>query len=698
MAQMDYREFLQRREQWEASGNHLMSRDEVDRFDRFFSDTEKSAPCYSEGLTRALAGDFSQFELVDPMLKGYLGARKCYDLYDRYHGNASDPQLQQELRERLMEVDLRTGFAFGGKEPKDPVSVFLRECGRIANRQMLLQTLENPEPTARLQLLNELEREDPANAQQNLNDALDKDLEQRVEIAKILFLTHLGRFQLLDPQHEPMEMNENIAEVYTHGGRTMFILPAGTDQTQVMNGIQGQHPEQSGLKGRSFATHSVTPRKLRADGSIESEATELRVTGLYTYSRTHHKGMNVSVGGLGQIGPNKKVITADGTNGHMYMHLVPGKENTCGTMLVGFENSGPGKKSRLGHAHTASAKKAGGSAFLSDKSYLGSEFGGRIVDLSGLSTEELSALLGQFENAYRNAAKADPGLLNACNDLLTGKMMSVGQLKGMLQELQVPKEQIRAVEPARAGHRAAEGCTPLVPEDHPAVAVPYAQQPKNRPPRVTQCEGLLPPTAPAVMKEPSLWDKLLHQLTFHSKNSYVSRYQEYLRTLPERMAAYRMELQEYRCTLEALERGENPNGLQEAYDRAVKRAEAVFGISAQEPAHSQTQTASPTSPPNAEQLENALLDMLFRDASPGNTTLKTTFRELIRQTEGFKKMIRSGEDNIASVLGDSEKMENIHADVSREILEKTAKNHAPQKNQAIVQQAPLKNGHSISGR
>jgi hypothetical protein len=61
------------------------------------------------------------------LLKGYLGAKKCYDLFDRYKGDASDPALQQELKERLMEADLRTGFAMGGKDPKDSVSLFLRD-------------------------------------------------------------------------------------------------------------------------------------------------------------------------------------------------------------------------------------------------------------------------------------------------------------------------------------------------------------------------------------------------------------------------------------------------------------------------------------------------------------------------------------------------------------------------------------------
>lgn len=113
MAEMNYAEFLQRRDSWEFGAPHLMSREEAAWFDEFFADREASAQYQSEGFTRAQAGDFSQFEAVEPMMKGYLGAKKCYDLYDRYNGDLSDPRLHQEIKDRLMEADLRAGFAIG---------------------------------------------------------------------------------------------------------------------------------------------------------------------------------------------------------------------------------------------------------------------------------------------------------------------------------------------------------------------------------------------------------------------------------------------------------------------------------------------------------------------------------------------------------------------------------------------------------
>ena len=717
MPKLRFEDLQQYRDIWEANGNRLMREDEVADFDDFFADPQEANQYQSEGVTRALAGDFSQYETVEPMMKGYFGAKKCYDLYHRFQGNASDPELQQEIKNRLMEVDLRTGFALGGKNPDDSVGKFFKECERIANRQMLIQTLEEPEPTAKLRLRNQLEREDSTTAQQKMDTMLSQDLEQRVEIAKILFLSHLGKFQTY-ANDQAVEMNENIAEAYTHGGRTMFILPAGGDQTKVMEGIKGAHPEQSGLSRRGFATHAIKPRTLHGDGTIASEATELSVKRLGAFAPRLHKGMNASVGGLGQLGPNGKVITSDGTNGHMYMHLVKGGEKVCGTMLVGFENAGPGQKGRLGHAHGASAKKAGSSAFLSDKSYLGNEFGGRVVDLSGLDSKQLTELLTAFEEGYRTAAQAaqtgTPALLDACNDLLTGKQMSVGQMKGLLAELNVSPEKIQSVEPARAGSPKAHNYKPISPEEHPVIPVNAADPTAKKPVRITECEGLVRPKPPKVMKKPSRLDKFFHQISFHSKRSYVSRYHAYQQELPQKMEEYKTDLANYYSTLEALENGRGTPQLQEAYNRAVQQAEAVYG-----PAVKKTVAAQPlnnvtepdtrrASPQTAEALENAILDALFKNAAPEKNSnespedLRNEFRGHIQQTSSYQKLIKAGDSQISAVLNDPEKMQNVLKDVSNGILAivepggKVPNVNIPQRNNEVVAK-PVENApRSIS--
>lgn len=718
MPRMSYNEFLDRRTAWEATGDRLMAREEVELFDDFFANPEESNQYQSAGFARAQIGDFSEYESVEPMMKAYLGSKKCYELYERYHGDASDPDLQREIKERLMEADLRTGFAMCGKDPLNPVSAFLKECDRIANRQMMMQTLEEPDPTAKLRLHNQFKREDAATADQKLAEALNNDLEQRVEIAKMLFLNHLGKFQVRNAQ-QPVEMTENMAEIYSHGGRTMFILPAGANQQPVVDGIQGKYPEQSGLEGRYFATHGIKPRTLGADGSITSEATELKARGASTFSFSKHKGMNASVGGLGHVGPQGKVITSDGTNGHMYMHLVPGKANTCGTMLVGFENAGPGKKGRLGHTHDASAKKAGSSAFLSDKGVVGKDLGGRVVDLSGLSAEELGSLLAQFEKGYRNAAIAaqngTPAMLDACNDLLTGKLMSVGQMKGMLGALDVPQAQINSVEAARAGHSKATGYEAIAPEANPAIPLKITNHPEKKPVRVTEFEGLVRPEPPKVMKKPKFLDKVLHVLSLFSKNSYVSRYREYQQTFRARLDDYNTRLNRYNSNLEALERGDNPENLREAYENAKEAAKQRFGLANENPVASQPMNnrevnpaMGPASPEITARLENTLVNTIFDRLNPNapqNQAMENQKNALlghIRATDGYKRLIRSGDGNISAVLDDPTKMNNVLTDVTKGIMNAVGQNQmkGPEnlpKRVPQMEQKPVENKPKVMG-
>lgn len=687
MADMDLEEFNRRKDIWDSLGNRLMSAEEVADFDHFLNNNlEESKECKTEGFIRAEAGDFCRFETVTPILKSYLASKKCNELFERYQGNASDPALRQELKSRLMEADLRMGFAFGGKDANTPMGRFMRDCERIANRETLIQTLQEPDAASKMRLRDQLVQNDSTKADREMAQALNQDLEQRVEMAKILFMNHLGKFQTKDDNGNTIEHDENVAEIYAHGGRTMFILPAGGNQDAVMKGIKGQHQELSGVKNRYFATHGVNPRTLNADGTIASESEELKLNKAQSFSFNKHQGMNVSVGGLGQVGPNGKVITSDGTNGHMYMHMAPGGKNTCGTVMVGFENSGPGKKGRMGSTHDASAKKAGGSTFLSDKSYLGAERGGRVVDLSGLSAENLTTMLSNFENGYRAAAKAaqegNTSLLDACNDLLTGKQMSVGQLKGLMQGLNMP-EQTNAVETARMGHPSTHKGEVIDPEQNPAIPMKVAPKQPQKLGRITQFPGLEQPHAPEFMKKPGIWDKLANVFSLFSKNSYVNRYKEYVRTLPQRIETYKKDMQEYRSTLEALERGENPRGLKEAYDRTLAQAKEQYGISQAEPEVQVRVTSTnvkTTSDEMVQRLENTLVNRLVEGKLPTNASkdavenAKNELRDRIRETECFQKMSTSGDDNIRSVLDNPGKMSMVLSTVTNSIMENSGHN------------------------
>ena len=147
--------------------------------------------------------------------------------------------------------------------------------------------------------------------------------------------------------------------------------------------------------------------------------------------------------------------------------------------------------------------------------------------------------------------------------------------------------------------------------------------------------------------------------------------------------------------MKALERGENPNGLRAAYEQAVQRAQEKFGQSKSAPTQQQGADktgVNPASKEVTEQLENALLNSLFEGVDLGSASkeeqenMREKSREYIRETEGYKKLILSGDGNISEVLDDPEKMARLLTSVANEVVEKleqneqTRKNEEPQKN------------------
>ena len=84
----------------------------------------------------------------------------------------------------------------------------------------------------------------------------------------------------------------------------------------------------------------------------------------------------------------------------------------------------------------------------------------------------------------------------------------------------------------------------------------------------------------------------------------------------------------------------------------------------------------PASKEVAERLENALLDTMFKDVDPKGASkqeqesLREEFRGYIRETEGYNKMIQSGDANVNAILNDLPKMARVYSDVVQSILAK----------------------------
>ena len=105
------------------------------------------------------------------------------------------------------------------------------------------------------------------------------------------------------------------------------------------------------------------------------------------------------------------------------------------------------------------AKKARQSAFVSDKSIVGKKVGGRQVDLSGISSENLTYILKQFSEKYSELQKdATTGpywreRLNDVNTMLMGEYMSADKLLGMLNLIGVDDKKLPdIISDARRGY------------------------------------------------------------------------------------------------------------------------------------------------------------------------------------------------------------------------------------------------------
>jgi len=156
-----------------------------------------------------------------------------------------------------------------------------------------------------------------------------------------------------------------------HGGRLYATLPTG-ESSEMLNWIAGGRDNMHDLSyimpgnkehklqnteiiyNRQAATHGGD---VMEDGDFKEEkGFSLGVKGYIKslQGTNHHYGMNVAMGGVGNIGDLGQEIKADGTSGHLYINV--GEEKKGSFFGFGLEGTAPGSHGALG-AHS----KTGGS-------------------------------------------------------------------------------------------------------------------------------------------------------------------------------------------------------------------------------------------------------------------------------------------------------------------------------------------------
>ena len=390
---------------------------------------------YRNAFDMAQNGRYGKFESLPHLLRNYLGALAVKDLTDKFGDSPSpdDENVKEYLRKNAMNAAFRAGIS--AEKKADKLGAVARALDKYMNTVVLQNTMLPPTEAETRELENSTGADNAA--------AIGRqNLDRQLNLAKTFFLAQLGKYRAISGSGIPSELSEPLSETIVHGSRTNFILPAGKDGQRVIDAFMGSKDREGAvIEKRIAATHSVKRRRIKENGILGPDAKETR-----TYSPLkvfgNQYGMNIAIGGIGKIGPDGRVITGSGESGHVYIRAESGDETHCGSLLIGVEGSEPGKTNYLGHEHSILAKKGKQSAFVSDKGIVGKKVGGRQVDLSGMSSQELAEALNSFTLKYRELQQSavtngEESLekLKSINDMLIGKPMEKDKLLEMFSIL-----------------------------------------------------------------------------------------------------------------------------------------------------------------------------------------------------------------------------------------------------------------------
>ena len=287
-------------------------------------------------------------------------------------------------------------------------------------------------------------------------------------MAHIMLAAQLGKIDIKNGSQVQryganMEFDPSMASLFAYGGRTAFDLGGSSEKKRAHDVYRSMVEKDSKDAGKKklanevttsrFATHILWGSELR-EGSKNPAAVGAAASPLHK-----QRGFNLAIGGAGNEGytaldtvasqdhtrdANGNVtghtIKAEGQEGHVYI----GERNSLGSshggLLVGIETSGSGKTNLTGKAHTAAAVKAPFSSTGADKKGVyGDEYGGRRVDLTGISQDEQVSLQHMLTRRMDELASAaysgDAQALQNYNDMmykLSGSKLSPKDLAKLL--------------------------------------------------------------------------------------------------------------------------------------------------------------------------------------------------------------------------------------------------------------------------
>lgn len=418
----------------------MISQVELDLYDDM-GDVKKALG-YSS-YKKALGGDFSEFERVHPVLRNYcaMKAEASYrnELKDIEEWRTSPYEEYRDLvPERLRMFTHNPAVRLGMSIMREQYPYYQQLDDKMID--MIMEDTLRPMTDRQVERVSAM-AENPDHAR----EMIDMNVEKQVQVAKMMLMAHLGDTKLMK-DGQPVEMERSVSSMMAHCSRAAFVFPAG-DQKEVsamMGQLTGaQMGKGAGVYGRFAATHST------AHGQTIEQFKEKKGV-----SFRHQYGMDIAIGGLGNDGIRGKesvpqTLKNDGTCGHMYMRVDPGGEKKTSSLLIGFESDSPSAVgNQQGHTHTASAAPEYMSSFLGQRvDEMGDKYGGRIVDCTQFSPQELTEIVENFASQYRgmiHEAMKNPQArmrLEQANEMLSGKLMNGPQMETFFNKAGFSMEQ-----------------------------------------------------------------------------------------------------------------------------------------------------------------------------------------------------------------------------------------------------------------
>ena len=272
-------------------------------------------------------------------------------------------------------------------------------------------------------------------------------------LLRLMFMMQLGNFQRTDGSKDAKTnraWDQTMANAFSHGGRTGFVFAGedakaagGTGTDAVFDAVFGaQGGAGAGVHVRAAGTHHMkTPEVGKGMAGYKEQGGIGAALSSKTDSSYQHFGMDMGIGGVGNLGTageggQGQMINADGRSGHMYIGRKMGTASHKGGLLVGLESDSPYRMNQTGHMHNAAAQAEEGSSTGGLKVDIqGNKYGGRTVDLSGLSNKEMVATLTAFSTHFRGLRDTNEAAYNALLEQISGKRMDTASMNALLDQM-----------------------------------------------------------------------------------------------------------------------------------------------------------------------------------------------------------------------------------------------------------------------